>query len=376
VADKIETGYKWWVRYVIVPLLGSGGVVAIVVALIANGPNTGVLVPTPSALAPITSNTDDPIHTVSPGLVPDTPPMLPATTTSIPQVPTTPEPAAGTVRALDINGVKMEFVYIPGGEFTMGSDSGDVNESPMHTVKLSGFWIGKTEVTNAQYRLFVEANGFQQEEFWTGLGLDVREDDDATFRQECRDNSQFNQPDKPVVCVSWFEAIAYMRWLAKETGENIHLPSEAEWEKAARGTGGYLYPWGNEYPNGTRLNYCDQNCDNDHMDESVSDGYRYTAPVGSFPAGASPYGVLDMAGNVWEWTRSQMGDYPYPGDAEGRALREYRFGYGGSRVTRGGSWAKGQDTVHASFRDSLNPQLAGSDQGFRLVILSNGPLTP
>jgi formylglycine-generating enzyme required for sulfatase activity len=248
----------------------------------------------------------------------------------------------------------LEFVYVPAGEFTMGSSEAEMDaafelcqqtyggckrdwfndEVPQHQVELDAFWIGKTEVTNAQWRAFIEAGGYSDRDLWTEAGWEWREDGYVT-QPYCWDYEDWNQPDHPVVCVSWYEAMAYTRWLARETGLAVRLPAEAEWEKAARGTDARPWPWGAEPPDGTRLNYCDVSCPyDDWKDETVDDGYATTAPVGSYPAGASPYGALDMAGNVWEWTSSFYEDYPYRPDDGREALESSAC----CRVVRGGAW--------------------------------------
>jgi formylglycine-generating enzyme required for sulfatase activity len=283
----------------------------------------------------------------------------------------------------------MEFVYVPAGEFLMGSTEAEVDaavelcqqayescerewfedEQPQHRVNLDAFWIGKTEVTNAQYRAFIAAGGYADSSLWTEAGWEWREENDVT-QPDCWDDEDWNQPDHPVVCVSWYEAVAYTRWLARETGLPVRLPTEAEWEKAARGTDGRIWPWGDEPPDGTRLNYCDVNCEYDWKDESVDDGYPYTAPVGSYPAGASPYGALDMAGNVWEWASTQWGGYDWPpGFAYPYRPDDGREELDGSvcRVLRGGSWPRSQRGARPSVRDRDDPGHSHGDVGFRLV---------
>ena len=221
------------------------------------------------------------------------------------------------------------MVYVPVGEFIMGSTTTQVdyalalcneswgnckrswfdNEQPQHTVYLDAFCIDQTEVTNTQYRACVEAGVCD-------APLDTTYYDDTSYAQH------------PVVYVGWNDADAYCWWAGKR------LPTEAEWEKAARGTDGRLYPWGNTF-DGSKLNFCDKNCSEDRRDTSVDDGYADTAPVGSYPAGASPYGALDMAGNVWEWV-ADWADSGYYSQSPGRNPPGPDSGE--KRVMRGGSW--------------------------------------
>jgi len=168
-------------------------------------------------------------------------------------------------------------VLVPAGEFTMGSQESYPTERPPRKVYLDAFYVDKYEVTNAEYQAFVKATGRPEP---MGIGL-VEGKFVADFRP-WRD-SQFNKPNQPVVCVGWEDAEAYAKWAGKR------LPTEAEWEKAARGaTDARAYPWGDDAPDCTLANA--DNCEKD------------TTQVGSYPTGASPYGVMDMAGNVFEWT--------------------------------------------------------------------------
>jgi formylglycine-generating enzyme required for sulfatase activity len=229
-----------------------------------------------------------------------------------------------------------EMVLIPAGEFLMGSDrsvdkDAQDEEQPQHTLSLPDYYMAKTPVTNAQYAAFVEATGHEQpEQHWKG-GKPPR-----------------GKEDHPVVWVSWHDAVAYCRWLSEVTGRPYRLPSEAEWEKGARGTDGHIWPWGNQW-DAKRCN-------------TRESGKGDTTPVGAYPEGASPYGLLDMAGNVWDWTRSIDRDYPYnPND--GREDLEAK----GARVLRGGSWYDGRDRARCVVRDTWDP-LEGDDLiGFRLV---------
>jgi len=225
-----------------------------------------------------------------------------------------------------------EMVLIPAGEFLMGSDpSVDKrardDEQPQHTLCLPDYYLAKTPVTNAQYAAFVQATGHQQPEHWKG-GKPPK-----------------GKEDHPVVYVSWHEAVTYCGWLSEVTGRPYRLPSEAEWEKGARGTDGRIWPWGNRW-DATRCNM----------------GGEDTTPVGAYPQGASPYGLLDMAGNVWEWTRSVYKSYPYDPD-DGREDLEAK----GVRVLRGGSWGLNPDLARCVVRLRVSPYSSNDHIGFRLV---------
>ncbi|HIP97394.1 MAG TPA: formylglycine-generating enzyme family protein [Anaerolineae bacterium] len=217
------------------------------------------------------------------------------------------------------------MVEIPAGPFTMGNDNGRKDEAPAHEVDLPAFEIDKFEVTNADFALFVEATDYQTDAEKMGLSRIWR---DAA---EGKDNH-------PVVYVSWNDAVAYCQWVGKR------LPTEAEWEKAARGTDARLYPWGNEYDAG-KFNGKDG-------------GIRGTTAVGSFADGASPYGVLDMAGNVWEWTADWY--EAYPGSS-------YQSPYYGKqfKVVRGGGWFETADFVRTTARNATSDTAANDDLGFR-----------
>jgi serine/threonine-protein kinase len=227
----------------------------------------------------------------------------------------------------------MTMVYVPGGEFAMGSTEGDSDERPMHTVALDGFWIDRTEVTNAQYRLCV---------------ADGRCDAPAYG-----DDPDLSRDDLPVARVDWTDAQAYCEWAGAQ------LPTEAEWEYAARGPEGTNYPWGDSF-NSTRLNFCDANCDYLHRAPQYDDGYAKAAPVGSFPAGASWCEALDMAGNVWEWVADRYGEYP-----SGREDNPTGPSSGAARVMRGGSWSSTALHVRSATRFWFDPELRFVNVGFR-----------
>jgi len=199
------------------------------------------------------------------------------------------------------------MVYIPAGEFLMGSDDGLPNEKPAHKVYLDAYWLGKYPVTLGQFRKFVADTNYVTDaekgkgswQFWKGEWV-VRLDGNWK-------NPYFEQgEDHPVVSVSWNDAVEYCKWLSKKTGLYFKLPTAAQWEKGARGTDGRKFPWGNDKPDGTKANYADINYWNKYKnarqpDKNINDGYTETSPVGSYPEGASHYGLMDMAGNVWEW---------------------------------------------------------------------------
>jgi formylglycine-generating enzyme required for sulfatase activity len=221
------------------------------------------------------------------------------------------------------------LVYVPEGEFTIGSPAreGDADEHPAHKVFLPGFWLGKTEVTFEQYdRFCVESK-----------------------REKAADEG-WGRGNRPAIYVSWNDARAYCSWLEKKTGLEFRLPSEAEWEKAARDR----YPWGNQPPDSSRANFNKENL--------------RTTPVGSYPPGASPYGILDLAGNVWEWTL----DWYDPGFYR-NSPRENPCGpeTGSEKVVRGGSWANGDGLVRAANRSSENPESKLNILGFRLALDGN-----
>ena len=216
------------------------------------------------------------------------------------------------------------MVFVPPGPFTMGSDDGEADEKPVRRVILSGFWIDKNPVTVAQYQRFCAAT---HHAFPTtpagGWGQ-----------------------DRPITGVSWDDAIAYCAWAGAA------LPTEAQWEKAARGPDGLVYPWGNAF-DPAKL-WCSK---------AASADAKTTAPAGSFPAGASPYGCLDLAGNVREWCADWYGPYD-PGTLKDPAGPSS----GTARVVRGGSWAEfAPGDFRAAKRTSASPASATSAIGFRCV---------
>lgn len=225
---------------------------------------------------------------------------------------------AGQAFTEPLTGIR--FLWIPGGRFQMGGNAFD-DEKPIHWVRLSPFWLGETPVTNRQYAVFLEKTGIEEPGYW-------------------RDR-RFSLPDQPVVGVSWEDAVAFCRWLSEASGREVLLPSEAQWEFAARGADGREYPWGNEPPDERRA------CFGLDLEKGQ------TAPVGSFPAGAGPFGTLDQAGNVWEWCRDEWDESAYAKRVEESldpVVGEVRAGEAGVRVLRGGGWFYSALFLRAAFR--------------------------
>jgi formylglycine-generating enzyme required for sulfatase activity len=266
------------------------------------------------------------------------------------------EPGVGNTRVRAADGMVM--VYVPAGEFIMGTGGlewirrpggprdrqrlglaayGFSNERPQHTVYLDAFWLDQTEVTVSMFRAFVQATGYvstaerqgwgkpwtagPMEEEWPRVpGADW---------QHPRGPESSAEDDHPVAQVSWEDAAAYCAWAGGS------LPTEAQWAKACRGTDGRMWPWGDTF-DANRASVCEAQCPIERWkDDRFDDGYAFTAPVGSFPDGASPYGALDMAGNLWEWVADWYGE-----DYYGHSPSENPSGpdSGTVRAMRGGAW--------------------------------------
>jgi len=231
------------------------------------------------------------------------------------------------------------LVYVPAGEFAMGSDSGNADELPVHTVYLDAFWIDQTEVTNKQYAACVSDGGCQQP---TAKSSSSMSSDAAHNYPSYYGNPEFDE--FPAVYMSWRKAKVYCLWAGRQ------LPTEAQWEKAARGTDGRIYPWGNEAPNINLLNY--------------NFNFGNTSKVGSYELGKSIYGAYDMAGNVREWVSSLNDPYPYNA-SDGR--EDMVSNTWDSRARRGGSWAE-DDKVRSTDRDGDLPFYFRSQDGFRCAL--------
>jgi eukaryotic-like serine/threonine-protein kinase len=255
-------------------------------------------------------------------------------------------PGIGSTLAREQDGMVM--VYVPAGEFIMGSVTGFDDEKPARTITLDAFWIDQTEVTNAMYAQCVAAGA---------CSLPARTSFDLVgIFQKLEYYGDPQNADHPVIWIDWEQASAYCGWAGSR------LPSEAEWEKAARGPDGRVFPWGDVFARrGLLLNFCDKNCDVSSADRAFDDGYALPAPVGSYPDGASFYGALDMAGNVSEWvadwyseTYYQDGpDHNPPGPASGE-----------SRVYRGGSYRDWEKILRSSNRNR-SPSKPYDFLGFR-----------
>lgn len=265
------------------------------------------------------------------------------------------EPPITTVPGI-IEKDDVEMVLIPAGEFEMGSDDGQSNEKPVHTVYVDAFYIDKYEVTVGEYKQFIKQTGHRSLPFL--LLPDFV--------------SRYSPTDKyPVVDVSWHDAMAYAIWKGKR------LPTEAEWEKAARGgLVGKRYPWGDEPPDGSQCNFADKNAPADHSwaDRNADDGYRYTAPVGSYPANG--YGLYDMAGNVFEWCLDEYDSGFYIDSprrnpvAGGKSLSDIVKLYqniNSKRVLRGGSSSDFGGVVRVALRVGHKPDSGLFIFGFRCV---------
>ncbi|MCK5055530.1 MAG: SUMF1/EgtB/PvdO family nonheme iron enzyme, partial [Candidatus Aminicenantes bacterium] len=254
-----------------------------------------------------------------------------------------------------IRPVPENMIKVEKGEFIRGSDAGRKREKPVRTIYLDAYMIGKYPVTNEEYKNFIDDGGYANEDFWTPEGWQWKEKEKIRESLFWHDR-KWNGPNFPVVGVSWYEACAYVEWLSHKTGEKYRLPTEAEWEKAARGEDGRTYPWGE----GIDKNKC-------NYDET---GLNRTGPVGIFPDGKSPYGCFDMAGNVWEWCSDWHDEKYYKKspdkNPEGPAT-------GVLRVLRGGDWVNDASHVRAAYRDRDVPSSRWYDIGFRLSPGQKGP---
>lgn len=285
-------------------------------------PTATIPVVTPAlSIEPVTPSTPQAAPTASPT-------VLLAATDPLTAPTSTP---AHTQMALADGAV---MLFIPKADFLMGSleGEGEKDERPQHTVQLDAFWIDQAEVTNRMYMVCVEG------------GICKEPARHSSFTRETYYGDQ-KFLDYPVVYVNWFDASRYCQWAGKR------LPTEAEWEKAARGSEGFIYPWGNIEPGAQHANHA----------LLVGD----TTEVGSYPAGASPYGALDMAGNVMEWVADWYGEYttsPY------KTYNPTGPESGGHRIARGGSYLFSPFLIRSAERYWVSPYYADDDLGFRCAL--------
>mgnify|MGYP000909585617 FL=1 len=331
-ANDKKPGKHWKI------IVGFSSIILIVLLIIFIFPlfSKKASVPVQSAGEAISQVTEG-VTTGSPVLEIEISPTENADTPSISETldTNTQELSAGSVRVSEIDG--MEQVFVPAGEFLMGTNDVEAKrdigggraypEIPQFTYYLDSFWIDKYEVTNKQYHECMDAGACTEPH---RIGSYTYPD---YFTNSVYDNY-------PVIWITWFQANDYCEWAGRR------LPTEAEWEKAARGTDGRKYPWGDDPYTVDKANICDENCTRTHRLEGYDDGYADLAPIGSYPAGVSPYGALDMAGNVWEWNSTEIRLYPY----DANDGREDPGGIDIERGWRGSSWANGLWWLRSSVR--------------------------
>ena len=237
---------------------------------------------------------------------------------------TTPTPGIGSTMISDKDG--MTLAYVPAGEFVMGSN---LTFGPEHKIYLDAFWVDQTEVTNKMYAQCVAKNK-----------CDPPTKVESYTHSDYYGNTKFNE--YPVLYINWNMANGYCEWAGRR------LPTEAEWEKSARGTNTNTYPWGEESPNANLLNF--------------NNNLRDTTEIGTYPNGASIYGALDMAGNVWEWVNDWYSETYYQDSPLSNPLGPDSGTY---RVLRGGSWSNRVDDVRTTSRIKYDPMDTSNGIGFR-----------
>lgn len=283
--------------------------------------------------APRVSTPDAPAHTFPPPAPTATPQRM------APPVSQRIQTRGNEMRLTLASGVDLVLVRVQAGKFLMGSakrqDPQAYNdEMPQHLVHLDEYWIGKYPVTNGQYQACVLDIGCRKPDHWQGGQIPP------------------GKKQHPVVNVFWDDAVAFCRWVGQVAGMSVRLPTEAEWEKAARGTDGRWYPWGNEPPDATRCNF-GRNMAN-------------TTPTGKYsPRGDSPCGCADMAGNVWEWVVDWYAPY-----RAGRQVNPTGPASGAGRVLRGGAFNYPTRGVRCAYRDWYNPRYRSYFIGFRVIVVS------
>jgi serine/threonine-protein kinase len=345
IKKAITTSLPAWlpagiVRYALIGFIGLLIVATGVWGLSALA-GSGTLVPTITSAAPVSTSTAG-----------STPTKISTPTINV-TLTNTPFPAEIT----DAKGVTLRLV--PAGAFMMGANADDAiaeclkfrpdckrsiygDEEPPHEVVLDLFYIDKYEVTNALYKTCVDAGA-----------CDPPNISSSYSRPNYYGSREFD--NYPVIHVDWSMSQAYCEW------RGASLPTEAQWEKAARGENVLQYPWGNDF-DGSKVNFCDKNCRMKESDKAYDDGYADTAPVGSFPDGVSPYGVYYMAGNVWEWVQDWYSETYYQSSPSSNPLGPESSQF---RALRGGAWNSYGNGVRPSNRVRFAPETSYDDVGFR-----------
>ncbi|MEO6740239.1 MAG: formylglycine-generating enzyme family protein [Chthoniobacteraceae bacterium] len=235
------------------------------------------------------------------------------------------------------NRIGIEMFLIPSGRFVMGSEDAGAqpNEGPVTPVVLSCFYMARLPVTNEQYEMFDPTHAAKRAPWADGR--------------------------HPVLFVSWNEAVAFCEWLGKREGKTYRLPTEAEWEFSARSQDGRIFPWGSWSSVGQYANFADMRTNFPWRDASVDDGFAETSPVGSFSRGASPFGIEDLSGNVFEWCLDSYEPY------KGKEILNPRAQKARQRVYRGGSWKSRMSSLRATARAFNEPSYLANDVGFRIA---------
>jgi formylglycine-generating enzyme required for sulfatase activity len=257
------------------------------------------------------------------------------------------EPGCHEARDLLAQALDASMVDVPAGEFLMGSDTGDIDERPERRVYLAAFAIDRFEVTNVQYQRFLLSTGHKPPQRWPERYAALLPDRDPYWHGA---EYPAGETMHPVVGVNWEDAVVYCAWADKR------LPSEAEWEKAARGADGRMYPWGDEWQPGKA--------------NSGETGSGYTQPVGTYRAGISPHGALDMSGNAWEWVADPYDRQYYTYAPDHNPLGPESGT--GERVLRGGAWDSAAEHLRVSYRNATHCFGPNYRAGFRCA-KSSGP---
>jgi formylglycine-generating enzyme required for sulfatase activity len=244
----------------------------------------------------------------------------------------------------------IEWINVPAGAFLFGSDptadpvAKDI-ETPQQRLELPSYSLSRYPITYRQYEAFVDSDGYTNPAYWSERGWQWKAD--KTCPTLAWEDSYFRVANQPVIGVSWYEMQAFCQWFSTQVGNEIRLPTEPEWEKAARGPEGLIYPYGNTF--------------DASKGNTEPSGIGRPCAVGLFPHGASPYGVLDMSGNIFEWTTTRFRPYPYDPDDGREDLTQY-----GSRIFRGGAFAYDSVLARCAFRSHFYPYARYDWVGFRV----------